>query len=292
MTTEHRPAGLSARQPFSSRPPTPKRRYMARSLGNVPGRQSRPVIRRSLITEPCIRESEDVDDRATHETYAEAGTPPRLSHQQLIAAQAETLDTPRRRYGPAARLLFVTLDAIYGKKRTLSKFKVLELVARVPYQAWEQAAYIAITHVHERTGMARRIHHRVAESRGQQDNEQWHLLILDELIGRSGVTESRVKYFWVPQGIAVVYYQVSWLLFVVRPEWSYQLNADFEDHAEHEYAHLVQEHPEWEHLPFESQFTADYGTYDSLADVFRQIGHDERVHKQESEQHMMNARFR
>ena len=42
--------------------------------------------------------------------------------------------------------------------RTLSKFKVLELVARVPYQAWEQAAYIAITHVHERTGMARRIY--------------------------------------------------------------------------------------------------------------------------------------
>ena len=99
-----------------------------------------------------------------NETYVEAGTPPRLSHQQLIAAQAETLDAPRRRYGPAARFLFVTLDAIYGKKRTLSKSKVLELIARVPYQAWEQAAYIAITHVHERTGMARRIHDRVVES--------------------------------------------------------------------------------------------------------------------------------
>jgi ubiquinol oxidase len=88
--------------------------------------------------------------------------------------------------------------------------------------------------------MARRIHDRGAESRGQQDNEQWHLLILDELIGRSGVTESRVEYFWIPQGTAVV----------------------------------------------------DYGTYDSLADMFCQIGHDERVHRQESEQHMRNARFR
>ena len=65
------------------------------------------------------------------ETYAEAGTPPRLPHRQLIAAQAETLGTPRRQYGPAARLLVV----IHAKKRTLSKFKVLELVARVPYQA-------------------------------------------------------------------------------------------------------------------------------------------------------------
>ncbi len=226
------------------------------------------------------------------DTYTKAGIPPRLHHQQLIAAQAEALDTPRRRYGLAARLLFLTLDAIFGKKRTLSKFKVLELVARVPYQAWEQAAYIAITHVHERTGMARRINDRVIESRGQQDNEQWHLLILDELIGKSGVTESRVKFFWIPQAIAVVYYQVSWLLYVIRPKWSYQLNADFEDHAEHEYAHLVQEHPEWEHTPFDSQFTADYGAYDSLADMFRQIGHDERVHKLESERRITDARFR
>jgi hypothetical protein len=130
------------------------------------------------------------------------------------------------------------------------------------------------------------------ESRGQQDNEQWHLLILDELIGRSGVVESRIKYFWIPQAIAVVYYQVSWLMYVVHPKWSYQLNADFEDHAEHEYAHLVQEHPEWEDTRWESEFRGDYGDHASLADVFRQIGHDERVHKQESERHLGNARFR
>jgi len=220
-----------------------------------------------------------------------AGHPPRLSHQELAAAQEETLATARRSYGLAARVLFATLDACYGKPRTLSKFKVLELIARVPYQAWEQAAYIAITHVHERTGMARRIHDRIAESRAQQDNEQWHLLILDELIGRSATREGRLRFFWLPQLIALIYYQVSWLTFVVRPAWSYRLNADFEDHAEHEYAALVREHPEWESAPFESQFTADYGEYASLADVFRQIGHDERVHKQESEVRMTRPRF-
>jgi ubiquinol oxidase len=221
-----------------------------------------------------------------------ADAPPKLSHAELAVAQAETLATSRRSYGIAARTLFGTLDALYGKPRTLSKFKVLELVARVPYQAWEQAAYIAITHVHERTGMARRIHERIAESRSQQDNEQWHLLILDELIASQGVREGRLKYFWLPQAIAFVYYQVSWLMFVLHPAWSYRLNADFEDHAEHEYATLVTEHPEWETTPFVSQFTADYGEYASLADVFRQIGHDERVHKQESEAQMAQARFR
>ncbi len=219
------------------------------------------------------------------------GSPPRLSHEQLAAAQTETLESPRRSYGLAARALFAALDVFYGKPRTLSKFKVLELVARVPYQAWEQAAYIAITHVHERTGLARRIHERIAQSRAEQDNEQWHLLILDELIARSGTREGRLRYFWLPQAIAFAYYQVSWLTFVVRPKWSYRLNADFEDHAEHEYAILVTEHPEWESMPFVSQFTADYGNYESLADVFRQIGHDERVHKQESETQLTQPRF-
>jgi len=47
------------------------------------------------------------------------------------------------------------------------------------------------------------------------------------------------------------------------------LNADFEDHAEHEYALLVSEHPEWETEPFNSAFARDYGTFESIADLLR-----------------------
>jgi ubiquinol oxidase len=220
-----------------------------------------------------------------------AGAPPRLSHDELLAAQQQTLRTPRRRYGIAARALFVTLDLVYGRKRSLSKFKVLELIARVPYQAWEHVAYIATTHVHERRDLVKRIHERVLEARAQQDNELWHLVILEELLARSRQPQPRLKFFWLPQLIAFVYYQQSWLLYVIRPRWSYRLNADFEDHAEHEYMLFVAEHPEWETEPFGSGFADDYGTFDSLADVFRQIGHDERVHKEESLAQMQEPRF-
>jgi ubiquinol oxidase len=220
------------------------------------------------------------------------GRPPHLEHGELLRAQEHTLAAPRRPYGVLARILFATLDALYGKTRTLSKFKVLELVARVPYQSWEQVAYIAITHVHGRTGLARRIYDRVRESREQQDNEQWHLLILEELIARSRKRENRIYYFLVPQAIALLYYQISWLLFVIKPAWSYRLNADFEDHAEHEYMLLVADHPEWETTPFHSDFAADYGSFDSLADLFRQIGHDERIHKNESIRALESPRFR
>ena len=214
-----------------------------------------------------------------------------LDHDGLVSAEQETMAAPRRRYGLAARLLFALLDLVYGRERTLSKFKVLELVARVPYQAWEQVAYIAITHTHEHTGMARRIFDRVKESRAQQDNEQWHLLILEELIEREGVREGSIRFRIVPQLLALAYYQVSWLLFVLRPDWSYRLNADFEDHAEHEYMTLVTEHPEWEAEPFESAFAADYARLDSLADLFRQIAYDERMHKEESLACMREPRF-
>ena len=218
--------------------------------------------------------------------------PPRLTHEELRRAQADTLKAPRRRYGIAARILFILLDVVYGKPLTLSKFKVLELIARVPYMAWEQVAFIAITHVHADTGMARRIHERVTTSRAQQDNEMYHLLIIEDLIARSGQPQSRIKFFWLPQAIAFVYYQLSWLLFVVNPRWSYRLNADFEDHAEHEYMTMVAEHPDWDNAPFESSFSDDIGHFDSLADVFRQIGHDERIHKLESEALMKKPRFR
>jgi rubrerythrin len=54
----------------------------------------------------------------------------------------------------------------------------------------------------------------------------------------------------------------------------------------------VRENPEWDALPFNSRFRADYGEFESLADVFRQISYDERVHKQESEAELEHARFR
>jgi ubiquinol oxidase len=222
---------------------------------------------------------------------AAQGAMAQLTHDELVASQALTFATPRRDYGLAARILFGLLDGVYGKARTLSKFKVLELVARVPYQSWEQVAYIAITHTSARPEFARRIFDRVSESRRQEDNEQWHLLILEELIANEGIREGVVKFTVIPQIIAFSYYQVSWLLYVIRPSMSYRLNADFEDHAEHEYALLVQENPRWESRTFESTFADDYADVATWADLFRQIGYDERIHKLESLDAMQRPRF-
>lgn len=216
----------------------------------------------------------------------------RLTSEQLKREQEKTLASPRMRYGLLARLLFLAMDLFYGRRRSLSKFKVLEVIARVPYQAWEHVAYIAITHTHPFPDFARRIFERVRESRVQQDNEQWHLLILEELTDKKGIRENFLWYRLLPQVIAFVYYHISWLLYVIHPASSYLLNAHFEDHAEHEYMEFVAENPALESEPFESMFADDYGHFASLADLFRQIGYDERVHKLESLERVPEARFR
>jgi len=215
----------------------------------------------------------------------------RLTSERLKQEQAKTLAAPRMRYGLLARLLFVSMDILYGRQKTLGKFRVLEIIARMPYQAWENVAYIAITHAHADPDFARRIFEWVRESRSQQDNEQWHLLILEELKNKSGIREHFFYRSLMPQAIAFLYYNISWLLYVIRPKWSYLLNAHFEDHAEHEYMQYVAENPALEQVPFESAFAEDYGRFASLADLFRQIGYDERVHKLESLARLDVARF-
>src|SRR6185437_11725277 len=122
--------------------------------------------------------------------------PPKLTPTQLRTAQAETLDAPRLRYSLLARALFTSMDLAYGRKRTIVKFTMLE---------------------------------RIVESRADQDNEQWHLLILQDLVQRRGLRQSFLLHRLAPWLVAFFFYHVSWLLFVIRPDWSYRLNADFED---------------------------------------------------------------
>ena len=215
----------------------------------------------------------------------------KLTAEQRRQAQQVTLRAPRMRYGILARLLFMTMDLVYGRKKTFSKFKVLELIARVPYQSWENVAYVAMTHMYAQRDFARRVFDRVKEARKAQDNEMWHLLILEELTHARGIKENVLLYRILPQVIAFTYYQICWLLYVIKPSWSYLLNAHFEDHAEHEYMEFVAENPQFESESFRSLFEEDYASFESVADIFRQIGHDERMHKEESLELIATARF-
>jgi hypothetical protein len=114
---------------------------------------------------------------------------------------------------------------------------------------------------------------------GPDERREWHRSTLDKPPRDYGL-DARLQFWLVPQLIAFAIYQQFWLLRALNPAHGYRLNADVEDHAEHEYARLVAEHPEWESDPFPSPVASGYTAYESLADLFRQIGSDEGFHKE------------
>jgi ubiquinol oxidase len=216
--------------------------------------------------------------------------PPKLDSVQLRLAQLETLDTPRMNYGLLAKMMFKPVDLIYGKQGSFTKFAMLEVIARVPYQAWERMGYWAVHRHAGQSVLAKRVFERIVEARSDQDNEQWHLLIMQDLIQRNGIKQNWLLHKVAPWFISFFYYHVSWILFLLKPEWSYKLNAEFEDHAEHEYMTFVAENPELEFMPDPGTYAAEYGRYDSVADLLRQIGHDERTHKLDSLENLDDPR--
>lgn len=227
-----------------------------------------------------------------HTTEAVADPNAPTPSELLRAAERRSLSEPAREHGLLARLLFSTLDLVYGRASTLEKFVVLELVARVPYQAWENVGYVAISHTQAAPHFGRRIFEYVREARAQQDNEQWHLFILRELVEQRGATLPWFRFAVLPQLLAVIYYHVSWLLYVVRPRLSYALNVDFEAHAERTYMQFVHDRPELDAEPWSSEHVAEYGRYASVGDVLRRIALDERVHRFESLARIPAPRFR
>jgi ubiquinol oxidase len=208
--------------------------------------------------------------------------PAKLSPEKLRGAQRETLTAPRMRRDPITAVLVAVVNLIYGRRGSLAKFKVLELLAPLPYQSWERAAYRALTRFHRNTALTRRVFDAMVAARAQQDNEAFHLLILSELLDEGNVRQGFFRYRLLPRLLAAPYRLLCWTLLVVRPAWSYRLNASFESHAEQEYMAFVAEHPELEVEPALSAAAADYGFVGSVADLLRQIGHDERIHKMES----------
>jgi hypothetical protein len=178
------------------------------------------------------------------------------------AEHEATRHTPPRPYGLDARLIFWLEDRVWGTTRTLGKFKAQEFVARSPYRAWEGQ--------HDPTASA------------EAANERAHWTVLRALLDDDGVNENAVRYGALPVLGAIGMFAYTSLMLRVQPERTYRLNADIEDHAEHEYAAFVAEHPEWESYAYDDTAAPSYGTYESRNDVLRQVCLDEREHKRRS----------
>ena len=205
----------------------------------------------------------------------------------LRAEHRKTMAAPVLKPNLILKSMYIMMDLIYGFGRTLPKFKVIEMLARYPYMAWENRSYHRITNRYARRAFTDKQSSdddvRLIEmGRKDQDNEQWHLMIVEDIMRQKNVKLGWLRSSLIPRVMAWTYHHLTRLLYYVKPAWSFAMNARFESHAEHEYMHLVEANPAWEDEPVETAYFQYYPRQKTLADLFRRIGLDERDHMNES----------
>jgi hypothetical protein len=189
---------------------------------------------------------------------------------------------PRMNYTFMAKFFFGFMDLLYGKELTVPKIKLIEILARIPYNAWELRGYWKLSFGYQDERIRREAQEMIKLGRLSQDNEEWHLVIAVEKIREDGIKESGFWYGFMPKVMVLFYAVFARSLATISMKQAYTFNAMFEDHAEHEYAQFVKDHPELDSQPIRSDLVKHFGNYDHWGDVFRKIGLDERAHRNDS----------
>ena len=200
----------------------------------------------------------------------------------LKKEQLASLERPRYSYTLSAKFFFAMMDLVAGRKITLSKTKLLEILATIPYRAWEMRQYERMTGQYKDQSFVT-LSKKIAEwGREAQDNEYQHLLVINEKMKCDGQKDAWYLFPPIPFLMVGVYRIMTRMMAVFNIQRAFLFNAEFEDHAEHEYAQFVKEHPEWEEQFVESNLVKTYASVNTWADVFRRIGLDERDHRNTS----------
>ncbi|MCD6234682.1 MAG: hypothetical protein J7K63_06570 [Candidatus Marinimicrobia bacterium] len=213
----------------------------------------------------------------------------------LKVEQKKTLETPVLKANLILKSMYLMMNLLYGFKRTLPKFMIIEVLARYPYWAWERGGYKIVTKSHTHSRWAKRHESDIALylislGRESQDIEQWHLMLIQDIMKQKKLHLGWLKKVFLPRIITGAYYYLTRIMWWMNPKWSFRMNAAFESHAEHEYMKIVQEHPEWENEQIESEYFEFYPKQKSMADLFRRIGLDERDHMYHSLEGMERMR--
>jgi len=200
----------------------------------------------------------------------------------LKKEQQASLDRPRYKYSLAAKFFFASMDLVTGKKTTLAKTKLIEALASIPYRSWEIRQYTRMTRGYRNAELVDEARRIMEWGREAQDNEYWHLVVINEKMKEDGEEDPWYLFPLVPFLVVTIYVILTRFMALVNIRRAFLFNAEFEDHAEHVYAGFVADHPEWESQPIHSEKVKGYGEFATWADVFRRIGLDERDHMNSS----------
>ena len=196
----------------------------------------------------------------------------------LKKEQKASSERPPYRYSLAAKAFFLTIDLITGRTITLPKVKLIEILASIPYRSWEIRQYARMTRRYRDRALVQEARKIMTWAREAQDNEYWHLLVVNEKMKEEGTRDPWYLFPPVPLLMVAFYAVLMRVMALTSIRRAFLFNAEFEDHAEHVYARFVEEHPEWEQQSVNNEQVKERGALQTWAEVFRRIGLDEREH--------------
>lgn len=178
-------------------------------------------------------------------------------------------------------------NTVYGHKPSYLKFRAVEVIARVPYHSWAAVAHTLLTLFYRDEKKALKLCEDNNFARLSQENETMHVIVISKLAAEEQ-KDNIVVHTVIPMLFAFFYYWMSYLMYLVQPRWSLQLNYLFEDHAFHQYNEFIKENEEMlKNKIVASDFLLWYGR-DPLSqyEFFQSVRNDEIIHRNKSIHHI------
>jgi len=181
-------------------------------------------------------------------------------------------------------LLVWSGNALYGEKPSYLKFRAVEVIARVPYHSWAAVAHTLLTLFYRDEKRALKLCEDNNFARLSQENETMHVIVISKLARENGPKASPIIHTFIPMLFAFFYYWTSYLMYLVKPVWSLQLNYLFEDHAYNQYDRFLKENEEQlKNTIVVSDFLLWYGRDPkNQYEFFESVRNDELIHRNKS----------
>lgn len=220
------------------------------------------------------------DDYLAHEKLVEE-----LKDPELRSEYAAPLNRYRTGVVPGLLgwLLVTAGNVFYGRKPSYLKFKAVEVIARIPYQSWESAAYTLLTAFYGNEKYAIRLCRMAAFGRFAQDNETMHVVVISSLVRKKG-RDAFFRHTLVPLLFSFFYFWVIYILYMVSHRSALELNYLFESHAYRQYDQFLREEGErLRQTPIVSDFLSFYGrNVMNEYEFFEMVRNDELIHRNRS----------
>lgn len=174
-------------------------------------------------------------------------------------------------------------NIVFGDRPSYLKFRAVEVIARVPYHSWDAAAFTFMTACYQDSTRALALAHTSRFSRMAQDNETMHVVVISEIAAKEQHPIFLIHTL-IPMLFAGFYYWMSYIMYIVKPRYSMELNYLFESHAYESYcAFLELDGDAMKKKPVDSEYLRWYGRQaKNHFELFQLIRNDELIHRNRS----------